>query len=443
MWTLAKPVTVALMHLRFCLAVVVPAFSIAAPTTRSGAEPGRSATAQPAAESPRDKAFRDGVQAQLKGDWVTAKQQFEAALKLSPAFAPALIGLAGVAQHEAQPAAAREYLKKAEAAAPKAAEVHLAWGRFHIAQKAPDLAEKALRKSSSLAPKALPPKLELADLQLRLGRNADALKTYREAAAIDGRNKFVAFGLGVAAAATGQRGEALQALALAAELAPADAAPLRARGRLLLESGDLAQALAEFDRGLARQPKFVPLMLDRAEVLVRRQQWTDAIDQVLGAEKLAPQAVEVQLKLADVYQGARRWDEAEPRYQKVMALAPKLPHAYNNLAWMTVARGGDPAKAVGWARQAIGLSPASSPFHDTLGWAQRAAGDLAGATASLLQAIKLEPKVAGYHYHLGVVRAERKNVADARASLRKALELDPKLPQAEQAQSLLTQLGGG
>ena len=107
---------------------------------------------------------------------------------------------------------------------------------------------------------------------------------------------------------------------------------------------------------------------------------------------------------------------------------------------MTVNRKGDAAKAVEWATRAITLSPSSSPFHDTLGWAEQFAGDMNGAAASYQRAIELEPNIAGYHYHLGVVQAELKQPDAALASLERALELDAKLPQAEEAKRLITDL---
>jgi len=80
------------------------------------------------------------------------------------------------------------------------------------------------------------------------------------------------------------------------------------------------------------------------------------------------------------------------------------PMAYNNLAWMTVER-----KAMA-ARHRVGQEscrtvPRSSPFYDTLGWAQRAAGELASAQSSLKRAIELESNVAIYHYHLAFCNA--------------------------------------
>jgi Flp pilus assembly protein TadD len=161
---------------------------------------------------------------------------------------------------------------------------------------------------------------------------------------------------------------------------------------------------------------------------------------MLAAEKLEPKSAEIQVRLADVYQGAKRYQEAEKRYLNAISLAPKNSLAYNNLAWMTLVSNGSANKAVELASKAVELSPKSSPLHDTLGWAQRAAGNLTAAQVTLKRAIELEPNVAGYHYHLGVVQRELKQPAAARSSLQRALELDPKLPQADEVRKALKEI---
>ena len=321
-------------------------------------------------------AFRAGVQAQVKGDMAGAQTQFEAALKINPHHVPSLIGLAGVAQARGALDQASARLQQAEDLAPGAPAVHLALGRLALSRRDPAAAELAFRKAHELAPKQIPPLLELGDLYLRTdGRAAEAVRAYNDAVALNKNNGFAQYGLGVAAAAIGQRELALRALERAATLVPTDPAPLRGIGRLHLEANALAPALAAFDRGLARQPKFLPLMLDRADVLARQARWKDAADQLKAADVAAPRSAEITVKRGDVEQGAERWDSAETFYLAALAIDPKSAVAFNNLAWMTVQRKGDSAKAVAWARQAVALSPRSSPFYDTLGWAERAAGD--------------------------------------------------------------------
>jgi tetratricopeptide (TPR) repeat protein len=369
-----------------------------------------------------------------------AEAKYQAALKIDPKYVPALIGMAGVAQTRNDRTQVENYLQQAEKASPKGPEVHVAWGRYYLRNNEPSRAEKSFLRAREFAPSAIPPLLELGDLYLRTRRPKEALTAYRDAVKLDGGNRFAQYGLGVAAAANGERDEAFRALGRAAELAPKDPAPHRAIGRLHFEAGNLDQALAAFDAGLARQPRFVPLMLDKAEVLERQKKVDEALAQYAAAEKLAPKSAEILVRKADTYQRARRWDEAETAYQRAIALEPKSPLAYNNLAWMTVERQGDAKKAVEWARKAVELSPRSSPLLDTLGWAQRAAGDLAGAQSSLKRAIELEPKVALYHLHLGLVQRDMKDAPAARRSFERAVELAPSSPDAEQARRALKEL---
>jgi tetratricopeptide (TPR) repeat protein len=399
------------------------------------------ATEGASGDTPAAREFRAGIQAQLKGDMLAAGAKFEAALKIDPNYVPALIGMAGVAQSQGNTAQVEQYLQRAERASPKSPAVQLAWGRHYLRNDRVGEAEKAFLKARALAPQTIPPLLELGEIYLRTpGRSDDAVRMYRAAVELDSNNRYAQYGLGVALAATGKRAEAISALEKAAELTPKDPAPFRAIGRLYLEAGELDRALAAFDRGLERQPKFVALMLDRGDVLARMNRLGDAIAQMASAEKLAPDSAEVQFRLGDVYQGAKRYSEAEKAYLKAIALAPKSPLAYNNLAWMTVERGGDPKRAVELATTAVELSPRSSPLYDTLGWAQRAAGNLAGAQTSLKRAIELESKVAAYYYHLGVIQRDLNDAAAARASLQRALDLDPKLPQADEVRKLLKEI---
>jgi tetratricopeptide (TPR) repeat protein len=410
----------------------------AAAGTPPAQQPALAPPASATPESPQAAEFRAGIQAQLRGDPKGAKTHFDAAVKIDPKYVPALLGLAGLAQAQGQAAQVESYLQQAERAAPKAPEVHLARGRYLKSKGQFERAEKSFLQARELGPKLIPPLLELGDLYLaHPGRGAAALEAYRAAAALDAGNAAAQYGLGAALATTGQRNEALQAFGRAAELVPKDPAPLRATGRLQLEAKQPALALDAFDRGLARQPGFAALMLDRTDALAQLARWDDALAQLTTAEKLAGSSLQIHVKRGDVLQGAQRWEPAQASYLAAIDMAPTNPIAYNNLAWMTLERKGDAHKAVAWARKAVSLSPRSSPFHDTLGWALRAAGDAPGAQASLKQAIALEPNVAGYHLHLGQAQAEAGQPAAARASLQKAIELDPKGGSADEARRLL------
>jgi len=122
---------------------------------RSG--PDRPSTAETTAE----REFRAGVQAQLSRDLDQAQAHFKLALNANPAFAPALLGLAGVAQARGDSSQAEAYLQRAERATPRAAEVHLGWGRYFLSQRQPARAEKAFIQARSLAPRTVDRPAEL------------------------------------------------------------------------------------------------------------------------------------------------------------------------------------------------------------------------------------------------------------------------------------------
>ncbi|HEY0953339.1 MAG TPA: tetratricopeptide repeat protein [Roseateles sp.] len=394
-------------------------------------------------ESPQGVAFRAGVQALLleKGKPSVARGHFERALKIDGRYVPAVLGMAAVAQAEGRSSQVESWLQQAEKLEPGAPEVHLAWGRYHQGQGRLAQAEKSFLQARERAPRTIPPLLELGDLYLKSPHHRkQALEAFRAAVELAPANGHAQFGLGAAAAANGEREMALAALDKASNLEPRDPEPPRLIGRLWLEAGRFDEALAAFDGALKRQPAYLPAMLDRVDALAAQRRWPLALEQLAQARRIAPKAAAVALKFADVHQASGQFVAAKAEYLKAIELGPRDPLAYNNLAWMTVESKGDARQAVAWARQAVALAPGSAPFHDTLGWALRAAGDLPAASASLAKAVEMEPNMAGYHFHLGVIKAELKQPAAARAALEKALALDPKLSQSNEARALLKTL---
>ena len=398
------------------------------------------AEAVPVPETRANAEFRKGIEASLKGKYAVARSHYLAALRRDAKFAPAMIGLADIAQKQGDLAQAEKYLKQAEDAAPRTAEVHIARGRFHLGARQFDQAELSFKQARDLSPRSITPLLELGDLYLRdASRRNDALASFAAAVELAPDNKHAVYSYGVALALMGRREEALSTFDKVAALAPRDPAPLRAAGRLHLEAGATDKALKAFDLGLKRQPKFVPLMLDRGDVLAQQGKWTEAISQFTAAVRAAPASAEAQLKLGDAYQGAKQWDKAQATYAKAIELDGNNPLAYNNLSWLLVQQGGSPAKAVEAANKAVALSPNSAPFLDTLGWAQRAAGNLPAAAESLQRATQIEPKAAEFQLHYGIILMDLKRPAEARQALNQAL--DPRFPKiADEARKLLRSL---
>jgi tetratricopeptide (TPR) repeat protein len=360
-----------------------------------------------AADTPAAQAFRKGVAALMKNKLGAARDAFRESLRLDSGYVPAMTGLADIAQREGDRAAARKLLAQAEAANPKAADVHVAWGRLHL--KARDLAaaEKSFQHAHKLQPDSTVPLLELGSLLMTVpGRQAEAMATLETARQIAPTNIHVLFAHGTAAALAGQHAKALASFEQVAATLPKDPEPLRAIGRLHLEQGDADRALAAFDRALKLQPQSVALMMDRTDALARAARWPDAVAQQRAAAKAAPKSADVQLKLGDVLQEMAQYKDARAAYLEAIRLDPKNALAHNNLAWMTLREGGAASDAVHFARQAVALSPGSAPFLDTLGWAERASGNLVAADATLRKAVQIEPNNREFKQHRDTVLAE-------------------------------------
>jgi tetratricopeptide (TPR) repeat protein len=317
--------------------------------------------------------FRKGIDAGLKRKNNVAKSHFLAALKLDAKFTPAMIGLADIAQKEGDRAQAEKYLIQAESAAPQAAEVHLAWGRFYVSTRQFEKAEFSFKQAINLNPKSVSPLLELGDLYLTMdaSRRNDAVKTFATAMELAPDNKFAAYSFGVASALIGRQEDALSAFEKAATLAPKDPAPLRAIGRLYMETGALDRALNAFDRGLKRQPNFLALMLDRGDALASgRGPMRSAICHRLRSR-------------SGIGGGTGRW-ATPPRQHAGTKRRGRQPSSWMAKCLPTITSPGCwcsravRRKKQESAKKAVSLAPNSAPLPGYPGRAQRAA-DVAGA----------------------------------------------------------------
>ena len=242
-------------------------------------------------ETPAAREFRAGVQAQLQGRHGRGAREFEAALKIDPNYVPALIGLAGVAQAQGNTAQVEQYLQRAEHANPRSPDVHVGMGSLLPAQQPGRPSREGFPEGARTGPQGDPAAARTRrPLHPHAGRANDAARMYRAAVELDRNNAFAQYGLGVAlprrpVSVTRRSRRSRRPRSCSRRIRRA----LRAIGRLYLESGDLDKALAAFDRGLARQPQFVPVMLDRGEVLARMNRTWRRHRADVGRRKAGPE----------------------------------------------------------------------------------------------------------------------------------------------------------
>jgi Flp pilus assembly protein TadD len=175
-------------------------------------------------------------------------------------------------------------------------------------------------------------------------------------------------------------------------------------------------------------------LLDQAQAAIDKNDFAAAIPplQKFIAEK--PDVAFAHFQLAYAYTALNRPDDAQPEYEKCIALDPKMAEAQLNLGMLLLNR--DAKAAIAPLQKAVALLPSQSRPRFLLGLAQERSGDLKGAAESFEGASRLDPKDTECLIHLGGIYLKTNRPADAEAKFRAALTLEPKSPGALQGLAL-------
>jgi tetratricopeptide (TPR) repeat protein len=327
--------------------------------------------------------------------YAAALDAFEAALRLRPDDALALVGIAGVqlARHEF--AAALETAHDALVLSPSLVAAHAAkvdalveLGRYDEADAA---AGVMLGLSADLA--TLARVSYLAELR---GRLPAALAAMRQAAASPGlaleNTAYVQALLGNLLVSSGDLAAAGAAYRAALDLVPDHPPSLAGQGRLAVGAGRLDEAIALFERAasILPLPEYVIALGDAQAAAGRASDATRSYD-LARAEiqlfKAAGVVVDVDLALLEA-------DHGDPATALVDAMAA---HA----ATPTVRA----ADAMAWALHRLGRDAEAMPF--------------------VTEALRLGSIDPILRYHAGAIEAALGRTADARRDLELALATDP------------------
>jgi tetratricopeptide (TPR) repeat protein/predicted Ser/Thr protein kinase len=196
------------------------------------------------------------------------------------------------------------------------------------------------------------------------------------------------------------------------------------RGRVLLEKGDLAQAIAAFQEALRLKKDFPEAHNNLGSALEKKGDLNGAIAACNEALRLKKDFPEAHYNLGKALYAKKNLKGAIDEYQQAIALNPTYVLPYNDLGNVLRDKK-DLAGAIAAYQKAITIDPKCALAHINLGAALKAQGDLKGAIACYTKALTLDPKLALAHTNLGVALKAQGNVKGAVASYRKALESDP------------------
>lgn len=238
--------------------------------------------------------------------------------------------------------------------------------------------------------------VKLGLLQRTLGRDADAARSFQEAARVDAGSWEALYNLGVSYLESGQTRSALEALnnalainadsgelhlALAtaydqvSEVASAMASAQEALGRLddgelvtqarfilgrsLYRQGDYGGAAREFEGVVQAQPNNAQAQLWAGLAEYQRGNYRTAVLYYERAVQLDPNSVEGRINLGAAYLASKRYQDAELVYQLLVQQNPQDAESYYNLGWALLSQERRGAARDAWqAASTLGYQPA-------------------------------------------------------------------------------------
>jgi len=189
------------------------------------------------------------------------------------------------------PAAAVIRLSDAVKQFPNSARMWLALGIAQIMDGKSNEAMISFEKSLRIDPRSVPSLAYLATVQLELGQNAEAAKTYQKAIGVEEGNAILHY--------------------------------LLADTMLKIPAADNAVIEKELRRAVEIDPNLAPAYLVLGKLLARQEKWEPAVAEFRKAASLDPDVAETYYQLGRSYARLRRKDESAAAFDKYKKLNDK------------------------------------------------------------------------------------------------------------------------
>ena len=294
-----------------------------------------------------------------------AEQAYRQILAIEPDHVDAL-HLVGVVLHQlGKSGLAIDYIERAIALQPHAADPHYNLGLAHQALKQFEPAAVRFRDALRLAP------------------NANTGAHYHLANALAEQSKF---------------DEALDCYQRAVELEPNNTNARINHGRALTSLGRIDEAVACYRQALQTAPDSAQTHDRLGVLLMRRGESAEAEQAFRAAIELKPELADAHHHLGVLLIEQQRETEALRCFEEAVRLKPSDADAHNNLGNLCRAQG-LLERGVFHCREAIRLNPSFVEAHNNLGVALRDLGQTAAAMQSYESAVRLRPDYPDAHWN--------------------------------------------
>ena len=158
----------------------------------------------------------------------------------------------------------------------------------------------------------------------------------------------------------------------------------------LARIGKAEEAAAEFATIVADDPRNVPALIDLARTDVGLHHYLDATNQLKAALALAPQSVEAEELLGDIWLTVGQTGSATAEFERLLAYAPQDYEAHFGLG-LIAARRGQSAEAAAQFRRALAADSHSAEAHYQLGLVLETQKQRAAAANEFKAALNNDP----------------------------------------------------
>jgi predicted Zn-dependent protease len=199
---------------------------------------------------------------------------------------------------------------------------------------------------------------------------------------------------------------------------------VRLRAQALHKGGKTAEANKLLEDGVAKQPGSREYLVGLADLYAEQKRTADALRLLEQARKTFGDDQALTMRMANVYEGGGKIDEAEKELRRLMAEDPLNADAMNSLSYMLADHGLRLAEAVDLAQRAVKMEPGNPAYLDTLGWALFKQGKTEEAAVPMAKAAAALTGNSVIQDHHGDVLAKRGRPAEAVAAWQRALAGD-------------------
>ena len=355
-------------------------------------------------------------------DFDTALKDLQQALALDPSLPQAYADLGALQLAKGKASDAEAALQQAARLAPQDPGPQLAIAQLRWSQRDKDGTEHALNEALKRAPDDRLANRALAIFYMTTGRNAEAERPLKAAAARPDAPE-AQLTLADYYLAQNRPEDAKAVLAPLSKLPEAHAAAeARLAGIDYLENRrELAHQ--RIDALIKAQPSNVQVLLVKTRWLLGEGRTQEARDSARAAVAADPRSADAQFQLGVVYRALHDSVDAVKAFSDVLSLNSRAVAAQIQLAQLNLAIG-KPDAAIQFANNALGVDATNLEARLALVRALKARGDLDRAQTELQPLMKTAANTAQVEIEAGELAMARRDVKAARASFERALKLD-------------------